>query len=377
VIRDPQPDDTMSEEDTKRSSLTLILWTVLTLSAVCWYRERVRRTRAESACRAAVGLSAALATSRQQADDERLREVAALARAGREGDLEECTRRADALAAELLTDAPLFADASAKKAAKGFFRERKALGERFAGIARQGRSAEKEGRDAMPVRRVLQTAFGAAARSDEEGVGKALSDAEKMVEHLPRRSRPGRGTRQGLDASPTDTARRILMECEHPKRVAAALMTEGCEAAVKVHMAATFLLAEGEAEPALWLAETAAFLLGLRFPAEANTSENPTPTERAAELPEATPVAVEGWLSTGEALLQGREAAGMAVSPADALLEEGERFLDAGKTAVAGVLARAALNLLGMSDHAIRKMTEIGSDSSGKADTPSPEPGVK
>jgi len=61
-------------------------------------------------------------------------------------------------------------------------------------------------------------------------------------------------------------------------------------------------------------------------------------------------------VDTAKTLLQGKQAAGQSVFPADELLAEAERLSADGAFDEAGLLAASALNVLGMTDDAIAKL---------------------
>ncbi|MBT3374811.1 MAG: hypothetical protein HN742_02110 [Lentisphaerae bacterium] len=364
----------MNERPNQKSRLLLPFGVALVVVVALLYREHLERKRAVGACRAALGLAAGLAAQSGSVGDQVIRDVAAVGTAARNGEFQECEKLADAVASGLVEGAPLFADSTARKAAWDFLSEQKRLGKRFAESAKRGQLAEKEGRDASSVRRHLQAAFAAAANQDIATVEDGLAKADAALEDLPRRMAMHRVGSRLSRAAPAEAARGILLECDHPARVASELMLEGGEAVAKVRLVAEFCLAEGDARSALWLAETAAFLLGLR--PRVDTGEGVAQaTVAPPELPETTVDAVEGWLASGATLLEGRGAAGMTVAPADALLEEAQRCLAAGKIGAAGVLARAALNVLGMSDYSIGQMRKGARDSRGEGAAQAPGTG--
>ena len=193
-------------------------------------------------------------------------------------------------------------------------------------------------------------ALNAAADADATRVADALDAAKKARDGLPFRSRLAAAGARGTAG---EQARSVLLECRHPSRVCEELMTEGHQSVAKIVLASRSLLAAGEEEPALWAAETAAYLLGLRSAPRPGGGTAAGEAVRPTDLPEADEGQVRRFIDTAKPLVSGKKASGVDVFPADQLLLEAERRLGQGQVRLASLLAAAGLNVMGMSDQAL------------------------
>jgi len=340
------------------------LATCLALALALWLVEQRRRRRAEDAFHSTAALAAALADSGVAIDAEARRQVAELGSDARQQRVAESARAARQLAERLAPHKRVFGDPGRAEAAKRFFRQHADLERRFVELTDRGRQAEQEGRDPARLRRKLGLAATAAAADDEPAMRGLLDEAEAASRDAPFRVRSPHAS--GLAGAPAaQRARAILLECERPASLAKALMTEGAAAVGKVDLLARRLLAAGRAEEALWLADIEAHLLGRRNAPEQDAQPPAEQPKQAPELPAASADSVRKLLETGQPLLSAKQASGQTVYPADELLAEAARLLDGGRAREAALLARAALNVLGMND---RSLSDLVSASQGGAE---------
>ena len=322
--------------------------------------ERSKRVAIEDGLRSSIALMTGLAESDCERDPAVREAITRIAFSSRRGRLQETARAAERTLIEVLPGWRVSGDARLARKASAFLLKHDDLRQRLLDLASRGRSMARDGRDTARLRERIGLALDAAAVGDAGRVAASLDQADEASYCLPFRSGAAAAGSGGTDG---EAARAVLLECRHPARVCRELMTEGYQSVEKVILASQALLASGEEELALWSAETAAYLLGLRPLAQRPEQAAESGGEQAGpppELPEADQGHVRRLIDTAKPLVSGRKASGADVFPADQLLLEAECKLAQGQVRVAALLASAGLNAMGMSDQAIAGLGAAG-----------------
>jgi len=325
-----------------------------------WRLEARRRVRAEQAYRTAAAVVLAVLDADLGSEPAVRQYVARAALDACLGDTDTSGRRLSDLLADAAPGYELLQSPEQLASARAFLAANSALSKRFLLLVERARDAEQEGRVAVRIRAQLRAALMAAATGSEPAVRQALERVADNVDALPfRRSVGGvTATVRGPDAG--QRAMAVLLECAQPAEAVSGVLAEGAQAVAKVRLLARHRLFVGEHEQALWLAETCAFLLGLRpVPGADGVSTALSECEPVVLPHTESPSAIEALLDTATNLLQGRRASGKEAFPADELLSESRRLLGQGRTDEAAQLARAGLNVLGMGDQAIEDMLAV------------------
>lgn len=342
-----------------RRAFPLGTWCALTTAAavlllVLLVNERRRRLVLEDGLRSSVALMTGLAESDRERDPAVRDGVSRIGFSARRGRMLETARAAGKTLDEVLPGWRVSGDARLARRATAFLLRHDDLRQRLLDLVSRGRSMARDERDTARLRERIGLALNAAAESDAAGVAAALDEADEASYCLPFR---GGGGTAGAGGTNGEAAQSVLLECRHPANVSEELMTEGYQSVAKIILASRSLLAGGEEELALWAAQTAAYLLGLRpVPRRAGETSAEQPAEPPA-LPEVDEGSVRKLIDTAKPLVSGKKASGADVFPADQLLLEAECKLGQGQVRVAALLAAAGLNVMGMSDQAIAGMT--------------------
>jgi len=343
------------EDNGNGRGLAVALGVCFVIAVAFGVRERRAHRQAKDAARGTAALAVALAQSPPGRVDAVRQDLDAFSAALPDAQMNEAGDAALRVAAKLHPGANMLADFEEREAAERFLRRQPQMRRQLLALVAEGRKAVAQGRDPAPLRAKLNCMLRAAAAKDKLGAEAALAEAEQVAGVLPFTSSfPGGAPSSAGSAA--ERARAVLLEIEHPSLVAQELMTEGYAPVQKIVLLARARLAAGKAQHAVWLAEVAAHLLGLRAGRGPRGPEATSEPLAAVALPTASESHVKAMLETGRALLQGKQAAGEPVFPAGDMLAEAERLLALQQSDEANLLASSALNVLGMTDDAIARL---------------------